>query len=414
MGKAARKKKQRRNRKGATVFETAMSRGTTPAEVHRQIVARYFLARSVIKAQSLKDRTPEDKRIDRIYQDSLANAVIYEIPEELYKSIYRAADFYTATEVAGLPWYDVDARPNDPPEEIKEQMPHYWESLATEGKKQPYPNKFPFADCYFGFHHPPVMTEQQKVTYDVQTRYAIKVGMLVTQAGNVWTLILGSDSRALVGDYRELENLNGEVAFHFSAYPERLYGKWTHPLTLAPWVVPALVEWVNDHKVVTVEQVPRTLSYKRMCQREGKRRGNLKRPIPPPYYAVTMRDQLILEEDYQRRFPKRRASIDWQHQWLVTGHDRIRVKRGPLPMPEKIEAKLRKPRRSGSSYLIFKDSHPQGELAKQLWRRGVKPKQADEWMAVLVSRVGDYVKGPADKPLIPSTRRSGRNRPFTP
>ncbi len=403
MGKAAKKKRRRRQ--------------TGAAEAHAGIVERYLLARGFC---SRKEAANE---LDLAYEAALTNAVIYEVPEGLFNSIYRAADYYTATEVAGLPWYDVDAHPNDPPEEIKAQMPHYWKSLEVEGKKVPFPEKLPFDYCYFGFHEPPKLTDQQRVTYDTVTApgdvvapYAIRMGMLVTRDGNVWTLLLSSQSAAIIGDYSEFDSPEGEVMFTYSAYPERVNGEWTHPLTLAPWVTNALADWVNDHKVVSVEEVPRTLGFKRMCERLNKKRSRVPRPVPPHYYAVTMRDQLIMEEDFDRRFPmSSRAVIDWQHRWLVTAHDRIRVKRGPLPMDPQVEKKLRKPRPgSGNSYLIFKDSHPQSDLAKELWRRGVKPKRDDEWMAVLVSRIGDYVKGPEDRPLIPSTRRSGRNRPFTP
>lgn len=375
-------------------------------------MSRYLLARGFCK---------HDK--DQRYTRALTQAVIYEIPEDLFKSIYRAADYYTATEVAGLPWYDVDAHPT-PPDEIREQMPHYWESLRVEGKKQPFPEKLPFDYCYFAFHKPPILSEQQRVTYDtvvapgdVLAPYAIRMGMLVTRDGDVWTMLLSSESRALIGDYSEFNGPDGEVRFTFSAYPERIGGEWTHPLTLAPWVVRALAEWVNDHKVVSVEEVPRTLGFKRMCERVNKARARVPHPVPPHYYAVTMRDQLIMEEDFNQRFPKTRsrAVIDWQHRWLVTAHDRIRVKRGPLPLDEKTEKDLLRPRPgSRNRYLIFKDSHPTGDLAKELWRRGVKPKRDDEWVAILVSRINDYVKGPDEKPLIPSTRRSGRSRPFSP
>lgn len=404
MGKAA--KKKRKKREGA-------------AEIHEAIVSRYLLARGF--SDSRDPQTGKVNAKDERWAVSLREAVIYEVPEELFKSIYRAADYYTATEVAGLPWYDVDEHP-EPPPEIAEQMPHYWDSIAQEGRKVPFPDKLPFDYCYFGFHKPPIMSKQQRVTYDavvapgdIVAPYAIRIGMLVSREGNVWTLILSSDSPSLIGDYSGMK-ASDEVMFTFSAYPERIDGEWTHPLTLAPWITGALAEWVNDHKVVSVEEVPRTLGFKRMCERVNKRRYKVRRPVPPHYYAVTMKDQLLMEEDFDRRFPTRqRAVIDWRHRWLVTAHDRIRVKRGPLPMDPKLEAKLRKPRPgSGNSYLIFKDSHPQSDLAKELWRRGVKPKRDDEWMAILVSRIGDYVKGPEDRPLIPSTRRSGRNRPFPP
>lgn len=404
MSKAARRRKQRGD----------------AAEAHEAIVGRYLTARG------FGSRYPPKNEIDRDYQRALKEAVIYEIPEELFRSIYRAADYYTATEVAGLPWYDVDAYP-EPPPEIVEQMPHYWESLKVEGQKILFPEKLPFDYCYFGFHPPLVLSKQQRVTYDTTTTpggevnpYALRIGLLVTREGNAWTLLVSGDSPLLVGnldDFDELGRLERDVTFVYSAYPECINREWTHPLTLAPWVINALAEWVSDHKVVSVEEVPCTLGFKRMCERVNKKgKVRVPRPVPPHYYAVTMRDQLIMEQDFDERFPKRRsrAVIDWQHRWLVTAHDRIRVKRGPLPLDPKTEQDLLKTRPSGSRYLVFKDSHPQAELAKELWRRGVKPKQDNEWMAVLVSRVEDYVKGPEGQPLIPSTRRSGRNRPFTP
>jgi len=121
-----------------------------------------------------------------------------------------------------------------------------------------------------------------------------------------------------------------------------------------------------------------------------------------------MRDEVV-EVAARERFKAKKSQREYQHQWQVTGHDRIRVKRGPLPLDEKTRAGLLKPRGNGARYQIYEEMHPSDELAKQLWRRGVKPKGDNEWMAVLVSRVQDYVKGPVDAPFIPSTRRSGRS-----
>lgn len=387
------------------------------AKAHQAIVDRYLWARRFTSyTHKVKDWHSKDgwkpsssSEIPDLMKTALREAVIFEIPLGLFGSVYRAADIYTCTQVAGLEWYDPDESPA-PPEKIRDEMPHYWSSVSKAGHHVPFPTKFPFKSVYFGLEPAlPLKKNQREFFHCDAYPFASLFGFLITEEGRVWTLIMVADST----EPTETTTTSLHALQEYGYVKEKDERRWFAPLTLTPWVLPALLEWVNDHKVVSVEAVPRTLSYRRAFQRSPAGTKKLKKLVPPPYYAVTMRDQLV-EEELGRRWPQPQNPIDWQHRWLVTGHDRIRVRRGPLPLDPKIEKDLLKPRSGGRRYHIFRDSHPMGDLAKELWRRGVKPKRDDEWMAVLVSRVKDYVKGPDDKPLIPSTRRSGRSRPFTP
>ena len=179
------------------------------------------------------------------------------------------------------------------------------------------------------------------------------------------------------------------------------YKGWAMESSGHPWIVPSLIDWINEHR--TVIEDSKTFSFKRRVQKLGKSM-KLKKLMPPPYYTVYMKDTLI-QEVKQWAEPRFRREIEWSHRWTVRGHWMVRVKRGPLPLDAEDEQDLRK-----RKYKVFTLDSPDFETWRHLQKRGVKPKRTDEWMAVLISWRKDYVKGPEDKPLIPSVRKSAKRR----
>jgi len=82
----------------------------------------------------------------------------------------------------------------------------------------------------------------------------------------------------------------------------------------------------------------------------------------------------------------------------VIGHDVRRVLRGDLPLTERDIANLRK-----RKYRIFtRLNPPDADALEVLMRVDELPPAQDEWVAVQKVWRRGYVKGPADKPYVPS------------
>ncbi len=71
-------------------------------------------------------------------------------------------------------------------------------------------------------------------------------------------------------------------------------------------------------------------------------------------------------------------------------------------MPRTEEKKLRE-----RGYTIFLDTPPDLETWQRMAIRSVRPKRPDEWLAIKVSWVNNYQKGPEDAPYVPSIRVPG-------
>jgi hypothetical protein len=164
----------------------------------------------------------------------------------------------------------------------------------------------------------------------------------------------------------------------------------------------ALIEAINDHKSV-IER--RHGNIQRQYERGlRKRRRHRKRAAPPAFYTVLMDDTVVT---YTATSKSKTESApggegpDWEHRWEVRGHECLRVERGPLPMDSALERRLKT-----RHYQIYKNEKPSVKVYQKLIDRGIEPKQPDEWMAILTFWKEPYIKGPEDKPLIPSIRKS--------
>jgi len=273
------------------------------AKAHEAIVSRYLWVRNLITTgqghKIEQSPYPYESVEPEKALEAIRSAVIFEIPLNLFAGIYRAADIYTCTQIAGLEWtYDPDENPN-PPESIRKDMPHYWESITEAGRHAPYTDKFPFDAVWFGLEPSLPLKENQRTFYNChQWKHATLAGVLATADGNVWSVVVVANTNLTTDSHGNIETSSKwGINLHLMQERSGSDGIWHGPLTLTPWIVPALLEWVNDHKVVTVEEVPRTLSYRRLVDKAAKRR-KIKMRIPPPYYAVTMKDTLI--EDIER------------------------------------------------------------------------------------------------------------------
>ena len=121
------------------------------------------------------------------------------------------------------------------------------------------------------------------------------------------------------------------------------------------------------------------------------------RPIPKPYYLIKLKSNVI-HEGFRSALPPRRK-FEYQHQFQVRGHYRVRVKRGPLPMPQEAREVL-----AARKYTIYTINSMVERHTRMLAERGVSPKRPHEWVAVLETWVRDHMKGPDDGPFVPSVR----------
>jgi len=350
--------------------------------IHESIIANYLmLCQSVRVAAAGND--PNAQKVWPYMRD----AVIFELPPSAYRSLFT--EFFD---------YCIRTARLDPAVPITQHTPKQRKrvyDVIESGADAPFPEKLPFKSCFFaygaGVKEPggELLEREMFEKNGPQTNVGRLYGHLVTADG----MVIG---------FRHLMSPTQEgIAFTFDRNPSSALGeKWDRPHTLAPWVINALISYVNEHKTL-VEQGKRSFGYERLVKRTSKQM-NIKPPVPPPFYVVYLKDEFMRERVRERSSAIKRH-IDWQHRWKVRGHDCIRFQRGPLPILPDIEEELTK-----RHYKIFTDTQPDADTFADLLKRGVPAKRNDEWIAILKYWRADYEKGPDGKPMIESVRRSAK------
>lgn len=360
-------------------------------------VVDFYLALLDTQLSESRHQKDESRRmLSRASWAALKDSAIIKIPGELYGTFYHLADRYTAERMEQR-WAGQD----EPPVEMTISGRQYYEGVNRLGRHEPLPEERPFDYIYFGYE-PKIRVNQELATlyglHEVAEKGILKQfalgGHLVAPDSVMACLMLEL--------HMQDDDGTPKLVGGTSMMMERHLGEWNAPYTLAPWIIPSLIRWVNEHK--TVIEDTRGLSY-RLGVKKWAKKNKLKRLPPPPYYTVRMQDKTLKETAKQGFVSRYKEQYEYSHRWTVRGHYMVRVRRGPLPMDEELEAKLRKRR-----YKIFIHDGPDMDTWQHLRNRGIQPKRVDEWMAVLVSWRKDYVKGPEGKPLIPSVRESGRKK----
>lgn len=171
-------------------------------------------------------------------------------------------------------------------------------------------------------------------------------------------------------------------------------------LVAMPWLVAALVGAVNDADTAIVEG-ERTLTYRRKFEKQSKLMGKGKKLLPRPFYTVDLRPTTqTVRRQIRKSIPR-----DWSHRWDVRGHWVTRVLGGMLPIDEKLMRQLAR-----RGYWVFSSVRPPtGEVVRILMRHRLPLPTLDTWVAVQQVWRGHFVKGPEDKPYIPSSHRLPRS-----
>jgi len=365
--------------------------GAVDAATHEAIVANYLgiCERLNSLVDAVEVVSPEAGAAERTTQDaeriwpSLRDAVIFELSADAYVQLYEEFAYYIARSAK------VSIHPSESLEKILDQLTPAAEKRVTEmvrsGAAAPFPEKLPFKSCFFAYGAGVNETERLTVpAFVVGADTGTILGHLVCESGEVVRFAWCS--------------VDGKTALQFES--ERLPGQfsWAQPHNLAPWIVNALVDYVNEHK--TLIEMGKIGAVYRTTVKKIIARLKLQPVQPPPFYVVYMKDNYVRETG-ARQAALIKRHIDWQHRWKVRGHDCIRFQRGPLPIdPELLERFARR------GYKVFTDTLPDAETFADLHKRGVPEKGPDEWIAILKYWREPYEKGPDDKPLIESVRRS--------
>lgn len=332
----------------------------------------------------------------------LKDAAVFEVPSRLAVAFAQQAKNWLHEHVVPA---DCLFEMDEP--EVEKHKTMYIEAnkrIREAANRCSLPELRPFKHMYFGYTEPiwippglrPMFTEDydQSVEESLDRMYILGHCVL-DEVVHIfgWTVEPdGLEKTAMV--------VSRSRTFSDDEGPELV--EWDKPTMLCPWVIPSIIQWINEHKTV-IRDDTLSFGYRRAFKKEAKKL-KMAKMVPPPYYTVHMQDITVDERDLQRQFRSTfKQVIDWQHRWTVRGHYMVRVKRGLLPLDPSLEQDLRKRR-----YKVFTVEDPDYATWKHLRRRGIEPKRSDEWIAVLISWRKDHVKGPENKPLIPSLRKSAR------
>jgi hypothetical protein len=334
----------------------------------------------------------------------LREARIFQFKPRDYQTLYHLADVYT-TMGAGYRWVPGSAAKRVPREEA-EKVAVY---TAKEGIAVPFPEKLPFSSCYFawgtGVRPSRTLCHHYALKED---HFNLVMATLVSDDGWVWTFILKGNGQGEIGVGKNGQIMGGEpVVFlerigHPSGkhtadgheHSPLLNPGWCVPYTFAPWIVTYAVASIDRNDSLTRVQ-PGKLSERATFKTTFKR--TRQQFLPPPYYTVIVQPSTYEEMEHQIESQPR----DWSHRWDVRGHYGHRIMRGTLPLDPKLVYQLQK-----RKYEIFHAlNRPSSEALAFLMRRRVLPPRDGEWLAYLRFHRDAFIKGPLDRPYIPSVHK---------
>jgi hypothetical protein len=344
-------------------------------KLHKDTVQLYFELNSLAFDQAHQDNEDEAKRWTPIWTH-LRNTNIIEItPLTLQVLTQRMLlDMALANDL------DPFRRPKDEVEDALKPI------IDRDTPKQQMPDKWPFECLYFGFGSGAPYQRHGTIALD---RIPILHSIMITPNGDVWSFV----GHMLESDPSDLS---------FAVHAERKDGKWMRPDTLTAWIVPWLIDYINEHQALVVDKT-RSLSHKYVLK--GLHRYYKHMPkAPPPYYVVPISmDDVRTEEQWEEGTGS--SQVDWSHRWKRRGHERVKVRRGSLPLDPKTEVKLRKEWAGcKGDFELFTTGGLSIRAAKAMARRGIAFKRPDEWVAVLYTWIDEQVvlKDRLDLPFIPS------------
>lgn len=356
--------------------------------------------------------------IGRMFFRQLKAARIFQFKQRDFGAVYHLADMHV-TNACGYKWVPGDRKPNVPEEEARRVA----EYTVEEGLKVPFPEKLPFSSCYLAWGTGVVPSRVQCFQYGLDpNNLNLIMGTLIDELGWAFTIVLKgkadtvgfaiSHDQRILGGMRALvilERIGESVHAHEQHvhidgtkgdHERMLNAGWVLPYSLAPWMIVYAIDSV-DHNDSLIRVQPGLLKERMRFMQFSKR--TKQRFVPAPYYTVLI--QPTTYDEIETRIKSRPKA--WSHQWDVRGHYGHKVMRGTLPIDPKLIHQLHK-----RKYEIFHAlNRPHGEALALLMRKRVMPPREGEWLAYLKFHRDAFIKGPKDKPYIPSVHKLKRGLP---
>jgi hypothetical protein len=303
--------------------------------------------------------------------------------------MHHEMDVWTTEKLAGLEWQ----HPKTGRKVTSEETEKLKEAVRRESKNASYPDKMPFPCAFLGYGaglQVPIDLLIPNIPVNVQDRVkdARLLGHLMTSKGLALRFYLVSVS------------VEYGLAFGIMAESVRTYEGWTaSDLNLEPWVLPNLIQVINEHRTFVLEtQMPSGLrhQYKNERKQMGLKQGQWAY-TPPPYYLLKLQTRVI-QERVRKGLPHPKGPVAYRTD--VRAHERCRIHRGKLPIDPALRDKLVK-----RGYKVFTTEELDKDTLDRLHERRLGSKQADEWLAVLTSWVeSHFTCNDPRLPYIPACR----------
>jgi len=367
--------------------------GKVDKEAHKWNVSQYLMVLENFQHSMDSSKLSESgQREMRRMVALLRRANIVEISTESYVELHMEVDRYTTEEICQLEFH----HPESGTKPLQEEGQILIKRLTEATEQLPYPNKWPFDVCWFATGWAMMSTVQKAWRRLDPDEPAMLVGILASDTGEHHEVIMLGDFRG-----RQIRPKAYQLVTHRVKYDPDIEesGKWLQPMCLAPWILHRIVDCINDHKTVVMGKQHLSMASRRDIKRTQKKL-KMRKPVPPPWYVVHLRDKVIHETEPRYRADQVTRKLSCR--FTVRGHDCYKIYRGKLPMDPEFELKLE----NRGGYKFYKN-RPLDEWAREVFRdRRLTPKLDDEWVAIKAWRREKFIKGPEDAPFVPSTRRA--------
>jgi len=382
-----------------TVVELLSSRqykGQKRETAEEQSVDSYLQFLSFALWTSRQETRPDRRALAMRTYVSMQNARVFHIGPETYIAVHQEADRFT-TEMSGLSYQPYSPEPEPVP---KGDNRLYLKTFMQAAKQQVYPDKLPFPAIFLGYGPGvklPEHTMEAKSPSELRTRIEelYILGHMLTDDGYALNCYKGF-----------VTNEQGEksyaIWFDEARSPET---GWTRSpaLDLEPWTLPHLVRILNDYRTFVIE-TEMSGELRRDIKQHRKQLGLEDfKVMPKPYYQLRLQSHVV--RDKVRKQLGRPPSPK-SYKTDVRGHERCRIRRGPLPIDPKLATKLQQ-----RGYKLFTTNTLDEETFQRLHERGFAFKRSDEWLAVKASWIKDHMSSLDPKlPYIPAVRTIGKVR----
>ena len=367
--------------------------GRVDKREHKWFVQQYLMVCENFQ-HALETNVSNDVRLKMQHMLALLRrANIIEVSPQSYIDLHLDVDRYVTEEVCNLTYHHPHAKDPAPWDVIKAEGAILTKRQPAALAKLPFPEKFPFDVCWFATSA--LLSPTQKGFRGLDPKVdTLLVGILADEAGELHEVVTTGK-----------ETWDGFKAKHYQVVTHTIKdvqhiedGRWLHKMSLTPWILHRMVDCINDHRTVVLGKQPLNMSERKEIKRVQKKL-KLRKPAPPPWYVVHLRDKVLHET------PRRYGDFAARHlscRFTVRGHHCYKIYRGELPMDPEFELKLE----NRGGYKFYKNNPLDAWALDVFHDRRLSPKGENEWVAIKEYWRDKFVKGPEDAPFVPSTRRA--------